>query len=240
MSKEIEIQVLDVERDVILKKLKSEYGTGLTQEHALTRMVRSTYHTCNGQTRKVESFARVRKEHGDTTITVKVYDDPKFPSEYEIATKNSFDEARELMLALNLQEKAIQETYREKWHLPAAAGIKEVTFDLVPGLPMYMEVEATSETVINGFLDMLGVPADKKRTGAYSAMYAEYYDIPKSVIENETPLLTFADAGKLLKPQKNQAMLKRVLAQQHKLIGLTCKTTKSCNKTVKHRTKKHI
>ena len=238
MGKEIEIQVLDVDRDTILKKLKSEYGTGLTQEHGLTRMVRSTYHTCNGQTRKVESFARVRKEHGDTTITVKVYDNPKFPSEYEIATKNSFDEARELMIALNLQEKAIQETYREKWHLPAATGIKEVTFDLVPGIPMYMEVEATSESVLNGFLDMLGIPEDKKRTGAYSARYAEYYDIPKSVIENETPLLTFADAGKSLKPNKNHAMLKRVLAEQRKMIGTTKSPSSSSGKSVKKTMKK--
>lgn len=234
MGKEIEIQVLDVDRDAILKKLKSEYGTGLRQEHGLTRMVRSTYHTCNGQKRKVESFARVRKEHGDTTITVKVYDNPKIPSEYEIATKNSFDEARELMIALNLQEKAIQETYREKWHFPAETGIKEVTFDLVPGIPMYMEIEATSEQVLNGFLDMLGVPEDKKRTGAYSARYAEYYNIPKSVIENKTPLLTFADAAKSLKPQKNHTMLKRVLAEQRKMIGITCKPTKSGKKTVKN------
>ncbi len=240
MGKEIEVQVLDVDRTAILKKLKQEYGTGLTQEHGLTRMVRSTYHTCNGQTRKVESFARVRKEHGDTTITVKVYDDPKFPSEYEIATKSSFDEARALMIALNLQEKAIQETYREKWHLPAATGIKEITFDLVPGLPMYMEIEATSESVLSGFLDMLGVPADKKRTGAYSARYDEYYGIPKSVIENETPLLTFADAGKSLKPKKNQAMLKRVLAQQQRMIGApkgkASKTTSK--KTLKAQTAK--
>ena len=47
-GKEIEIQVLDVDRAAILKKLKSEYGAGLVQEHGLTRMIRSTYHTCNG------------------------------------------------------------------------------------------------------------------------------------------------------------------------------------------------
>lgn len=235
MGKEIEIQVLDIDREAVLKKLKSEYGTGLVQEHGLTRMIRSTYHTCNGQTRKVESFARVRKENGDTTITVKVYHDPKFPSEYEIATKNSYDEARELMLALNLQEKAVQETYREKWHLPATTGIKEITFDLVPGLPMYMEVEATSEGELARFLDMLGVAEDKKRTGAYSARYAEYYGITKSVIENETPLLTFADAAKSLKPTKNAAMLKRVLAQQLKLIGTksVSRLGKSGKKTLK-------
>ena len=234
MGKEIEIQVLDVNRDAILKKLKSKYGNGLVQEHGLTRMIRSTYHTCNGQTRKVESFARVRKENGDTTITVKVYIDPKFPSEYEIATKNSYDEARELMLALNLQEKAVQETYREKWHLPAETGVKEITFDLVPGLPMYMEIEATSEIELSGFLDMLGVAEDKKRTGAYSARYAEYYGIPKSVIENETPLLTFVDAAKSLKPTKNAAMLKRVLAQQLKLIGTksVSSSNKSSNKNI--------
>ena len=97
---------------------------------------------------------------------------------------------------------------------------------------MYMEVEATSETELVRFLDMLGVPEDKKRTGAYSARYAEYYGIPKTVIENETPLLTFEDAAKSLKPTKNAAMLKRVLAQQHKLIG-----AKSSKRTLKAKKK---
>jgi len=107
-------------------------------------------------------------------------------------------------------------------------------------LPMYMEIEATSEAVLSGFLDMLGVPADKKRTGAYSARYDEYYGIPKSVIENETPLLTFADAGKSLKPKKNQAMLKRVLAQQQRLIGSAKNKSdkKTGKKTLKARTAK--
>lgn len=237
MGKEIEIQVLDVNRQEILKKIKK---MGAVQEHGLERMVRSTYHTCNGQTRKVESFARVRKEHGDTTITVKVYDNPKFPSEYEISTSNSFDEARALMIALNLQEKAVQETYREKWRMPADSGIKEITFDLVPGIPMYMEVEANNETnseaKLNAFLDSLGVPDDKKRTGAFSGRYEEYYGIPKSIIENQTPLLTFADASKSLNPNKNAKLLTRVLSSQRKMISQL--SNKKLTKTQKRTAKK--
>lgn len=218
MSKEIEAQILEINKPLILRKLKK---MGAQQKHPNTRFVRSTYHTCNGESRKIESFARVRKESGDVTITVKVYNNPKFPDEYEISTPNSYDEARALMLALNLQEKAVQETYREKWHIPARPEIKEVTFDMIPGLPLYMEVEAASEQVLDAFLTELGVDKTKMRTGAFSARFAEYYGISKGDIENNTPLLTFADVHKYVKPLKNTKLFKDTITEQRKQLKIT-------------------
>jgi hypothetical protein len=232
-GKEIEAQILDIDKSKVLRQLKS---MGAEQKHPNTRFVRSTYHTCNGETRKVESFARVRKESGDVTITVKVYNDPKYPDEYEISTSNTFDETRALMLALNLKEKAVQETYREKWVIPAKPEIKEVTFDMIPGLPLYMEVEATSESVLNDFLDALGVDKSKMRTGAFSARYTEYYGISKTDIENNTPELTFADVHKHVKPVKNMKLFKDTIALQRKQLHITNSINSS--KLKKSKTKK--
>lgn len=218
MAKEIEIQVLEVDQVAMERRLKA-LGAKLVMP--MTRMVRAVYHTCNSQTRKVESFARVRDEGaGTTTITVKVYNDPKYPDEYEIATLNSFDEARDLMLALNIQEKAYQETYRKKWGGAKLAklGIHEVTFDMIPGLPMYMEVEAESETKLYAFLARLEANPNKYRTGAFGGKYMEYYGIPEAKMNNGTPVIDFASTEKYIVPSKNQALFKATLAEQRRII----------------------
>lgn len=218
MGKEIEIQVLEVDQVAMEGRLKV-LGAKLVMP--MTRMVRAVYHTCNGQNRKVESFARVRDEGaGTTTITVKVYNDPKYPDEFEIATLNSFDEARALMLALNIQEKSYQETYRKKWGGAKLAklGIHEVTFDMIPGLPMYMEVEAESETKLHAFLARLEANPDKYRTGAFGGKYLEYYGIPEAKMNNGTPVIDFASTEEYIVPTKNQALFKATLAEQRRLI----------------------
>ncbi len=239
MGKEIEIQVLEINQADIERRLKT---LGAKCVMPMKRMVRATYHTCNGQTRKVESFARVRDEgSGTTTITVKVYNDPKYPDEYEIATVNSFDEARALMLALNIQEKSYQETYRKKWGGAKLAklGIHEVTFDMIPGLPMYMEVEAESEAKLNAFLARLETDPSKYRTGAYSGKYTEYYGIPKSKLENETPVIDFASTEQYIIPAKNIELFTATLAEQRKeLKKLQTGSSKSSHSSSQRRTKK--
>ena len=64
MGKEIEIQVLEVNQTAMERKLKA---LGATCVMPMRRMVRAVYHTCNGQARNVESFARVRDEGAGTT-----------------------------------------------------------------------------------------------------------------------------------------------------------------------------
>lgn len=217
MPKEIEVQIHDINYDDMIRRIKK---LGAKLVHKNTRFIRSTYHTCNGQSRQVESFARVRKESNDVTITVKVYNNAKYPDEYEISTPNSFDDARSLMLALNLQEKSIQETYREKWHIPKLPNIKEITFDMVPGLPLYMEIEASDGTSLEDILAKLAINKSQIKTGAFSARYEEYYNIPKTHIENNTPTITFADIHKYVKPAKNAALFKRVIREQRAKLGI--------------------
>lgn len=218
MGKEIEIQVLEVNQPEIERKLKQ---MGVTCVMPMRRMVRAVYHTCNGANRKVESFARVRDEGaGTTTLTVKVYNDPKYPDEYEIATLNSFDEARALMLALNIPEKSYQETYRKKWGGSELAkhGIHEVTFDMIPGLPMYMEVEAESEAKLYSFLELLGTDSSKQRTGAFGSKYYEYYGIPESKMNNGTPVIDFTSTEENIIPVKNHKLFKDTLVEQRRII----------------------
>ena len=83
------------------------------------------------------------------------------------------------MESLGLKTKAKQESYREKWSHDLA---HEITFDTVPGLPTYMEIDCTSEANLNKLIEMLHLDKAEMRFGAFDATYEEYYGIEKDVI----------------------------------------------------------
>jgi len=124
----------------------------------------------------VRGFARIRDENGTITMTVKTYEDPKFPKEYEVTIKNSFQDGIEFLNSLGIKQKAFQETYREKWSHPLA---HEITFDDVPGIPTYMEIDTTSKENLERLIELFKLDKSKMRYGAFDATYEEYYGIPK-------------------------------------------------------------
>ena len=139
-------------------------------------------------------FTRVRDEGlGKVTITTKVKSksEDKFTKEYEIETQNSFDECKKLFLANHLIMKSYQERLRQKWIIPNRPEIKEIVFDIWPGLPLYMEIEALSDKILMDFIDELGVDKKMIRYTGASAFYLEILGIPKDIINNQTPKLDF-------------------------------------------------
>jgi adenylate cyclase, class 2 len=207
---EFEAKFLDISVDDLRKRLKS---AGAKLVHARKRYVRSIFHRC---TNEIRGFARVRDEGGKITMTVKTYADPKFPEETEINIESSYDEATKFMLALGLPQKAFQETYREKWSLDDPE-VHEITFDDVPGIPTYMEVDCTSESKLNELIAEFGLDKSKMRFGAFDATYEEYYGIAKKDINDNTPSLTFANIEKEIRPTKNHDLLKKVAAEQRSM-----------------------
>ena len=91
---------------------------------------------------------------------------------------------------MNLSVKVFQESYREKWSLPID-GVHEITFDTLPGLPTYMEVDCTSEDVLNKTIEMLKLDKYKMRKGVFDRTYNEYYGFEHDVINKHTPSITF-------------------------------------------------
>ena len=112
-------------------------------------------------------------------MTSKLYTNPKFPEEYEITITDSYETGCKFMESLGLKTKAKQESYREKWSHDLA---HEITFDTVPGLPTYMEIDCTSEANLNKLIEMLHLDKAEMRFGAFDATYEEYYGIEKDVI----------------------------------------------------------
>ena len=135
-------------------------------------------------------------------MTSKIYKDPKFPDEYEIENKDSFDKGKAFLQSLNLSEKAYHETMRETWRIPFGkkSELGEIAIDRIPGLPLYIEIECKSESDLNKSIKLLEMDKSKIGYGAYGKVFDIYYGISQSIMDNEVPKLTFNNIKNELKP----------------------------------------
>lgn len=202
MPKEYESKFLDIDISSMRKKLNK---IGAKPKHKLLKYVRAVFFPCD---KKIKGYARVRQEDNKITMTVKLYKEGKYPEEYELEVKNSFEDASNFLIACGLEQKAYQETYREKWVHPLA---HEITFDIIPGLPFYMEVDCMTEQNHDKLVKLLDLDKSKQRFGAFDKTYQEYYDIEPQVINDKTSSLTFTNIKKEIKPKKNIKLFKQII-----------------------------
>jgi hypothetical protein len=153
-------------------------------------------------------------------MTVKTYKDPKFPDEYEISINEDFNTGINFLKSIGINQKAFQESYREKWTHPLA---HEITIDILPGLPLYMEVDCTSEENLNKIIKLLGLDEKNKRFGAFDKTYNEYYGIETEVINDKTESLSFANIENEIKPIKNLDLFAE-LSKLNKELDKCCET----------------
>jgi adenylate cyclase class IV len=181
------------------------------------KYIRLVYFLANNDP-NVKGYCRVRCEIDRIFITVKIFDsESNFPQEYELelkideTVKKTFEQAKLLLKALGLVLKAYHETYRELWSHDL---VKEITFDTIPGIETYMEIDCKTEKNLNKVIAMLGLSTENMRHGGYDKTYGEIYGIPWHVINNSTPSLTFGNIANEIKPTKNQSLLEKNAAEQ--------------------------
>jgi hypothetical protein len=192
---------------------------------------RSVFHLCNS---KIKGYARVRDDGFGVSMTSKTYANEKFPEENEVQIKDDYETGVKFMLSLGLEIKAEQESYREKWTHDLA---HEITFDTLPGLPTWMEVDCTSEENLNKLVELLQLDKSKMRFGAFDLTYNEYYGIERDVINNKTPSLTFANITKEIRPIKNEELLKE-LHKKHLVSGGKKKSKRNSKRKSKRNSKR--
>ena len=213
MGKEYEAQVLDINVTEMRKKLKQMKGKRV---HKQIKMVRAVFHRCNS---KITSFARVRDEGKDVTMTVKIYNDPKYPDEYEVTIKEDFEAGKKFLESLNLKMKSYQESFREKWSLPIK-GVHEITFDTWPGLPTYMEIDCTTKNTLDNMINKLKIDKTKLIHGGTGIKYNHYYGLNINYMDSKLSKIQFKTFLKDLKrkPKKNKKLLEDTIKLQQKLI----------------------
>ena len=210
MPKEFEAKFLNIDVDSIKKKLREN---GATKVHDPLKFYRLIFKRCEEMGDK-PGFVRIRDEGKKITMTTKIFNDKKFPEEREVTINESFEKGCEFLRAIGIEEKSYQETMREKWSHDL---VHEITFDIVPGLPIYMEIDCTSEANLNKLVDLLKLDKSNMKYGSFDKTYTEYYDIPSDNIIHKTPSLTFKDVGTQIKPNKNLPMF-REITKLNKLI----------------------
>jgi adenylate cyclase class 2 len=210
MPKEFEAKFLNIDITNIKKKLREN---GATKVHDPLKFYRLIFKRCEEKGDK-PGFVRIRDEGKKITMTTKIFNDKKFPEEREVTINESFEKGCEFLKAIGIEEKSYQETMREKWSHPLA---HEITFDIVPGLPIYMEIDCTSEANLNKLVSLLDLDKSNMKYGSFDKTYTEYYDIPSDNIIHKTPSLTFKDVGTQIKPNKNAPMFRQI-TKLNKLI----------------------
>jgi len=210
MTKEYEAKFLNIDVDSIKRKLRDN---GAKQVHGPVKFYRVIFDRCKEKGDN-PGFVRVRNEGNKITMTTKIFNDKKFPEECEVSINESFEKGCEFLKAIGIEEKSYQETIREKWSHDLA---HEITFDIVPGLPIYMEIDCTSEANLNKLVSLLELDKTNMKYGSFDKTYTEYYDIPSDNIIHKTPSLTFKDVGTQIKPNKNLPMFRQI-TKLNKLI----------------------
>ena len=69
-------------------------------------------------------------------------------------------------------------------------------------IPMYLEVDCTSEQVLQQVIEKLELTSLKKRFGPFANTYQEYYGVPAKVINDNTKSLSFANITNEIKGLK--------------------------------------
>jgi adenylate cyclase class IV len=174
---------------------------------------RTAFKLCNNT---IKGYARIRDNGDSITLTTKTYANPKFPEENEVTIKEDYETGYNFLKSMGMDQKAVQESYREKWTHPLA---HEITFDTLPGLPTYMEIDCTSEANLNRLIELLDLDKTKMRLGAFDKTYNEYYGIDPEIINEKTPSLTFSDILNEIKPVKNYILLESIADSYKQNIG---------------------
>lgn len=184
MTKEIELKFINIDPEELRRKL-SQTGYKCTLPETLMRRVVFFPAIPDGK-----SWARVRDEGHRITCTYKCTHDANSidgTEEIEFCVDN-FESAVAFINAIGMKQKAFQETRREIW---VGHGV-EVCLDTWPGLNPFVEIEGPSEELVYASAVALGFDKAKALYGSVDEVYRLELDIPHDVINNKTPLITFA------------------------------------------------
>jgi adenylate cyclase class IV len=96
------------------------------------------------------------------------------------------------MDAVGAVKKSYQETLREIWHL----GDVEICIDTWPGLNPFVEIESDNEEKVKNVSEKLGFNWSDALFCATDEIYERELGIPKGVIDNQTPEITFKNPPK--------------------------------------------
>ncbi|MFH1207591.1 MAG: CYTH domain-containing protein [Patescibacteria group bacterium] len=186
MNIEYEATFIPVDKAGIRARLR-EAGAILVRSEFLQR--RTVFFLPKGH--EIEgAWLRVRDEGDKITMSLKVVDGEKITDQKETCiTVNDYKETVKLLEGIGCRAKAYQESRRELWTLDGV----EITIDEWPFLEPFVEVEGRSEREVRAVSEKIGFKWQEAKFCAVGRLYCEKYNIPATVIDNETPRIVFGE-----------------------------------------------
>ena len=167
MDKEIEIRLLDIDKESFIKQILS-LGASKDSEFLQRR------YTYDFNPVAKNKWIRLRTNGIKTTLTIKNVESSNIDGTKEVEIEVSdFDTANEILKELGYFPRGIQENKRIKYDLNGV----EVDIDTWPMIPTYLEIEGTSEEEVYNTLDLLGIPKEKSTSLDVQGIYKEIYGI---------------------------------------------------------------
>ncbi len=168
MNKEIEIRLLDVDKEDFIKQILS-LGASKDSEFLQRR------YTYDFNPVVKNKWIRLRTNGKKTTLTIKEIIDKKSISgtnELEIEVSD-FNKTNLVLEKLGYNHRNYQENYREIYYLDDV----EISIDSWPLIPTYVEFESKSEEKINSLLEKLSYKKENLTTLDVTSIYKDIYDI---------------------------------------------------------------
>ena len=198
MDREYEYKFYNYNKDEILTQIK-DLGGELVHDYVL-------YQFTVFENKK---YVRLRKENGDTFLTVKIHDN-EFPIEKQIKV-DDYQKTIELLQLLGFKIKYQFEKLRQKFKYYDV----EIVFDMYPGFPEYMEIEAKTYSQLNEFCKLLNLNQKNSKWKSLAKILKDKYDIDE-MIDN----LTFANTEEKMKPliKKNMDFFENLIKIKKKYL----------------------
>jgi len=194
---EIEKKILDISYDDIINKLNK---LKCDQIHPLLSYERYLFNLKNTE---LKGAFRVRCEGIRTAITCKTWKEGEtYPREYELNINNSVEEGRDFFIGLGYPVVSYMQSLREKWKYNEEI---EIVLDYVPGLPLYMEIEADKVSEVDKMIKKLNLNDKETATYDVSEMYKILYGITNTEYK-EIEMITFKNIDDELKKDVNKNM----------------------------------
>ncbi|MDA3623956.1 class IV adenylate cyclase [Saccharopolyspora sp. WRP15-2] len=164
MPIEHEAKILDVDADILQKRILAEGG----HKHGETLQRRYVYDIAPGDATR---WIRLRDTGREITLTIKeiLHDGIDGTQETEVAV-DDFEATNAILAKLGYQPKAYQENKRVSFTLDDA----EIEIDTWPRIPTYAEIEAESKEQVIAIAARLGYSEDQLTGENTTKVYARY------------------------------------------------------------------
>ncbi len=184
MKTEYEATFLDINKDDLIKKLKT-LNANLERPEFMQRRV-----TLELPKEKQDpiTWLRVRDEGNKVTLTLKSVDGKTITGQKEILIEvNDFGDTVALLESIGCDRKSYQESKRELWQL----GDVEIAIDTWPFLDTYIELESTSEDAVKAAALQLGLNYQDAIFDTVNGIYRKKYgktldELDKQILKDFT------------------------------------------------------